>query len=440
MQADLESRTLSRVAWRFIPFLIICYFVAYLDRVNVGFAKLTMDADLGLSETAYGFGAGVFFLAYFLFEVPSNIIMDKVGARRWIARIMLSWGLVSGTTAFTREIAAATGLSNQHTFYLLRALLGFAEAGFFPGIIFFLTLWFPASHRGRIVGYFMAAIPLSSAIGSPVSAALLGLDGAFGMRGWQWLFIVEAAPSIVLGFAAFLYLTDRPADAAWLDPQGRQWLQRRLALEDKRREHVSPASALASLADGRVLALSLVYFGAVACNYGVGFWLPTIVKGFGLSIAMTGWVNAIPYVVGFCGMVWWGLRSDRAGERTMHLAIALALAAAGVGASAFLSDPTSKMLALTVGAFGVFASLPIFWTLPTTFLAGAAVAPGIAAINSIGNLSGYFGPFAIGWIKDTTGSFAWGLVTIAACAVVALVITLILGHDPHLERAPEAAE
>lgn len=440
MAEEVEARTLNRVAWRFIPFLILCYFVAYLDRVNVGFAKLTMDADLGLSETAYGFGAGVFFLAYFLFEVPSNIIMDKVGARRWIARIMLSWGLVSGSMAFIPHIVKATGLGAEHTFYLLRILLGFAEAGFFPGIIFFLTLWFPAAYRARIVGYFMAAIPLSSALGSPVSAALLGFDGALGFSGWQWLFIVEAVPSIVLAFVAFFYLTDRPADATWLDPQDRTWLQRRLALEDRRREHVSPGSALASLADYRVLALALVYFGAVACLYGVGFWLPTIVKGFGLTIAMTGWVNAIPYVVGFFGMVWWGLRSDRAGERTMHLAFALALAAIGVGASAFITDPVWKMLALTVGAFGVFASLPIFWTLPTAFLAGAAVAPGVAAINSIGNLSGYFGPFLIGWIKDATGKFEWGLATIAACAVVALGITLALGHDPHLERAPEPAE
>jgi ACS family tartrate transporter-like MFS transporter len=243
----------------------------------------------------------------------------------------------------------------------------------------------------------------------------------------------------VLSVVVFFYLTDRPADARWLADDQRAWLKWRLDAEDARREHVSPASALASLTDARVLALSLVYFGAVACVYGVGFWLPTIVKGFGLSIAMTGWVNAIPYVVGFLGMVWWGLRSDKKGERTMHLAIALALAAVGIGASAFLSDPTSKMTALTIGAFGVFASLPIFWTLPTAFLAGAAVAPGIAVINSIGNLSGYFGPFAIGWIKDATGSFAWGLTTIAACAVMALVITLALGHDPHLERAPEAA-
>jgi MFS transporter, ACS family, tartrate transporter len=440
MADEFETRTIATIAWRFIPFLILCYFVAYLDRVNVGFAKLTMDADLGLSETAYGFGAGVFFLAYFLFEVPSNIIMDKVGARIWIARIMFSWGIVSGAMAFIPDIARATGFSPEHTFYALRVLLGFAEAGFFPGIIFFLTLWIPSAYRARIIGYFMAAIPLSSAVGSPVSAALLGLDGAGGLKGWQWLFIFEALPSILLAFVTFFYLTDRPADARWLAGEQRDWLQRRLAAEDARREHVSPASALASLTDPRVLALSLVYFGAVACVYGVGFWLPTIVKGFGLSIAMTGWVAAIPYVVAFLGMVWWGLRSDKQGERTFHLTLALALTAAGIGASAFLSDPSLKMIALTVGAFGVYASLPIFWTLPTAFLAGAAVAPGIAAINSIGNLSGYFGPFVIGWIKDATGGFAWGLVTIAACALVALVITLILGHDEQLERAPEAAE
>ena len=440
MADDIEARTTLQVARRFIPFLILCYFVAYLDRVNVGFAKLTMDADLGLSETAYGFGAGVFFLAYFLFEVPSNVIMDRVGARVWIARIMLTWGIISGAMAFIPNIARATGISAEHTFYLLRVLLGFAEAGFFPGIIFFLTLWFPAAYRARIVGYFMAAIPLSLAIGSPVSAALLGLDGAWGLRGWQWLFVVEALPSIILSVVTFFYLTDRPAEAEWLAGDQRSWLKLRLDAEDARREHVSPGGIFASLYDPRVLALALVYFGAVACNYGVAFWLPTIVKGFGLSIAMTGWVNAIPYVVGFLGMIWWGRRSDQKGERTMHVAVALALAAIGIGASAFLTDPVLKMAALTIGSFGVFAVLPVFWTLPTAFLAGAAVAPGIAAINAIGNLAGYFGPFLMGWIKDATGSFAWGLTLIAGFAVIALVIGLALGHDPHLERAPEAAE
>ena len=243
MASDLEARTIGAVAWRFIPFLVVCYFVAYLDRVNVGFAKLTMDADLGLTDTLFGFGAGVFFFAYFLFEVPSNMILDKVGARIWIARIMFSWGIVSGAMAFIPDIARLTGLSEEHTFYGLRILLGFAEAGFFPGIIFFLTLWFPASYRARIVGYFMAAIPLSSALGSPVSAALLGLDGAGGLKGWQWLFIAEALPSLVLAVVTFVYLTDRPADARWLADDQRLWLQRRLAAEDARREHVSPGAA-----------------------------------------------------------------------------------------------------------------------------------------------------------------------------------------------------
>ena len=436
---DIERRTTTQIAWRFIPFLIVCYFVAYLDRVNVGFAKLTMDADIGVSDTMFGFGAGVFFLAYFLFEVPSNILLDRLGARLWIARIMFTWGLVSGAMAFIPQISAFTGLGGEHTFYGLRILLGFAEAGFFPGIIFFLTLWFPATYRARIIGYFMAAIPLSSAIGSPVSASLLGLDGVAGMKGWQWLFVVEAVPSLILAVVTYFYLTDRPAEATWLEAEQRSWLTGRLAAESKAREHVSPGGVLASLYDVRVLAMSLIYFGVVACLYGVGFWLPTIVKGFGVSIAMTGWINSIPYLVGFVGMAWWGMRSDAHMERTGHLAITLALAAIGIGASAFIGDPLFKMIALTTGAFGVFASLPVFWTLPTAILSGASAATGIAVINSIGNLSGYFGPFAIGWIKDATGSFVWGLVAVAACSAVALVITLMLGHDVSLERAPKAA-
>jgi len=436
---DIEQRTTTQIAWRFIPFLIVCYFVAYLDRVNVGFAKLTMDADIGVTDTMFGFGAGVFFLAYFLFEVPSNLLLDRFGARRWIARIMFSWGLISGAMAFIPDIAKATGISGEYTFYSLRILLGFAEAGFFPGIIFFLTLWFPTTYRARIVGYFMAAIPLSSALGSPVSAALLGLDGFGGFAGWKWLFIVEAIPSLILAVVTYFYLTDRPADATWLDDEQRSWLTQRLASEDKVRAAVSPASVLKSLYDGRVLALSLVYFGVVACLYGVGFWLPTIVKDFGVSIAMTGWIAAIPYIVGFFGMIWWGMRSDARMERTGHLAVALALAAIGVGASAFIGDPLLKMIALTVGAFGVFATFPIFWTLPTAILSGASAAAGIAAINSLGNLSGYFGPFAIGWIKDATGNFAWGLTAVAACAAIAMVVVLALGHDPALEKAPDEA-
>ena len=433
---EVEIRTVRRIAIRLVPFLVLCYFVAYLDRVNVSFAKLTMDADLGISDTMYGFGAGVFFLAYFLFEVPSNLLLHRFGARRWIARIMFSWGLISGAMAFIPQIASATALSNEYTFYLLRILLGFAEAGFFPGIIFYLTLWFPSAYRARMVGYFMAAVPLSSAVGSPISASLLLLDGAGGLAGWQWLFISEALPSILLAFVTFFYLTDRPKDATWLADDGRAFIATRLAAEEEQRAAAVKISVWQSLANPRVLALSLVYFSGVAALYGVSFWLPTIVKGFGVSIAMTGWINAIPFTVGFFGMIWYGRHSDATMERVGHTAVALALAAIGIGVSGLLDDPFLKMIALSVGAFGVFAFLPILWTLPTAFLSGAAAASGIAVINSIGNLSGYFGPFAMGWIKDRTGSFSYGLLTIAACAAIGAVIVLILGHDASLERTP----
>jgi len=435
----IELTTTSKVTRRFVAFLVICYFVAYLDRVNVGFAKLTMDADLGISETAFGFGAGIFFFAYFLFEVPSNMLLDRFGASKWIARIMFTWGLVSGGMAFIPQISAAIGVSGVYTFYGMRVLLGFAEAGFFPGIIFFLTLWFPAAYRARIIGYFMAAIPLSSAIGSPVSANLLGLDGIAGFKGWQWLYICEAAPSLVLSVVVFFYLTDRPAAAKWLTADERSWLAVRLAAEDKGRAHVSPTSALASLYDPRVLLLSLVYFGAVACNYAISFWMPTIVKAFGVSTSLNGWINAVPYTVGFLGMIWWGRRSDARQERMFHLVVPLAIAAVGIGISGFIDNPYLKMISLTIGAFGVFASLPVFWTLPTAILGAGTAAAGIAAINSIGNLAGYAGPFAMGYIKDATGSFAWGLAFVGATAVLALIITLALGHDTSLEKAPTEA-
>src|SRR5271170_5281516 len=338
---EIETRTMSKVAWRLVPFLMLCYFIAYLNRVNVGFAGASMSKDLALSAGAFGGAAGIFFIAYFFFEVPSNLALDRFGARLWIARIMLTWGLIAGAQAF---------VVGEWSLNIVRLLLGAAEAGFFPGVIFFLTLWFPAAYRARIVSCFMAAIPLSSAIGSPVSAALLGLHGTRGLAGWQWLFIIEAVPSILLAFVAYFYLTDRPRDATWLSASERDWLQGRLDAEDARRAHVSPHNILASLYDHRVLALALVYFGNVACLYGVTFWLPSIVKGFGVSIAATGWISAIPYTAGFFGMVWWGLRSDKHGERTYHLAGALLLAAVGIGGSAFLDDPVAKMMALTVGA------------------------------------------------------------------------------------------
>ena len=433
---DVEKRTIAKVSARLIPFLILCYFVAYLDRVNVGFAKLTMDGDLGLSETMFGFGSGIFFIAYFLFEVPSNLALEKFGARKWIARIMVSWGLLSGLMAAIPWIAHATGLGNEYSFYSVRVLLGLAEAGFFPGIIFYLTLWFPAVYRARIIGYFMAAIPLSSVIGAPLSAQILTwMNGVGGIAAWQWLFILEAAPAIILAVVVVFYLTDRPADATWLQPDERAWLAERLTSEERRRVQAEHFTIGQTLSNPRILGLALVYFGAVACNYGIGFWLPTIVKGFGLTTATTGWVTAIPYVVGTIGMVWYGRRSDAKHERTWHAAIALLIAALGIGISTAIDDPLFKMISLTIGAFGTFAVLPVFWTLPTAFLSGTAAAAGIALINALGNLSGFAGPFAMGWIKDQTGSFALGLLLIAACALGAMFIVVALGHNKELERA-----
>jgi MFS transporter, ACS family, tartrate transporter len=435
----LEANTIAKVSSRLVPFLIICYFVAYLDRVNVGFAALTMNEDLGLSQTAFGFGAGIFFIAYFIFEVPSNLLLERFGARKWIARIMLSWGILSGLMAFIPNIARATGLGNENTFYLIRVLLGAAEAGFFPGIIFYLTLWFPAMYRARIVGYFMAAIPLSTVIGAPISGLLLYLHGGLGLAGWQWLFIIEAVPAIILSVIVFFYLTDRPADATWLAADERDWLTERLGLEQRQREAVREYTVGQVLINPRVIGLSLVYFGAVATNYGLGFFLPQIVKTFGLNTFLTTVVAATPYVVGTIAMVWWGRRSDHVGERRYHTAIPLFIAAAGIAASTLFDDPTLRMISFCVAGFGIFACLPVFWTLPTAFLTGAACAAGVAVINSIGNLAGFVGPFAMGWIRDHTGSYTGGLLLLAGLGIIAMGTVLTLGHDDTLERAPAPA-
>jgi D-galactonate transporter len=416
----LEQRTIAKVSARLVPFLIVCYFVAYLDRVNVSFAALTMNKDLGLSASAFGFGAGIFFLAYFLFEVPSNLFLERVGARKWIARIMFTWGVLSGSMAF---------IGGETSFYVVRVLLGIAEAGFFPGIIFYLTLWFPAVYRARIVGYFMAAIPLSTVIGAPVSGLLLALDGFLGLKGWQWLFVLEAAPALILSVVVFFYLTDRPADATWLEPDERAWLVARLEDERLQRETVRRYSVREALLNPKVLALSLVYFGAVATNYGLSFFLPQIVKAFGISNVQAGVVAALPYVVGLVSIVFWGRRSDRKLERRFHLAFPLFVASAGIAISTTLDDPTMKMAALSVAGFGIFGCLPVFWTFPAAFLSGAAAAGGIALINSIGNLAGFAGPYAMGSIKDMTGSYTGGLLSLSAVGLIATAIVLSLHSD-----------
>ena len=388
-----------------------------------------------MTSEAYGIGAGIFFLSYFVFEVPSNLFLERFGARKWIARIMFSWGLLSGLMAFIPQISTATGLSTTWVFYAIRILLGAAEAGFFPGIIFYLTLWFPSVYRGRIIGYFMAAIPLSSVIGYPISGQLLGLDGYMGLAGWQWLFIIEALPALVLSIVVFIYLTDRPADAQWLAPEGRTWLARRLADEHEARTAANHFSVLQALSDTRVLLLAFVYFGAVASNYSIGFFLPLIVRDFGLSAGWNGLVSAIPFAAGALGMVYWGRHSDGTGERREHVALAALVAGAGIVASTLVDGATGKMIAFTCAGFGIFSVLPVFWTLPTTFLSGAAAAGGIAIINAIGNLSGYVGPMVMGKMKDATGSYTIGLLAVAATVFLAMLVALSLPHEASLEQA-----
>ncbi|MGX7001827.1 MFS transporter [Caballeronia sp. KNU42] len=434
---ELETRTLGRVTKRLVPFLILCYFIAYLDRVNVGFAALQMNKDLGFSSSAFGFGAGIFFIAYFFFEVPSNLLLEKFGARRWIARIMFTWGILAGAMAFIPQISRMTGLSAAHVFYTLRVLLGIAEAGFFPGIIFFLTLWFPATYRARVVGSFMVAIPLSTVIGAPISGALLNLDKLAGLAGWQWVYLIEALPALFLSFGVLLYLTDKPADATWLAPEERDWLVARQAQERAQREAVRSFSVREALFNPRVLAVALIYFGANATNYGLSFFLPQIVKGFGLGNVQTGLVTSLPYVVGAFSMILWGRRSDRMLERKWHVAIPLLVAAGGIAASTALDDPVLKMIALSIAGFGIFGCLPVIWTLPAAFLSGAAAAGGIAAVNSLGNLAGFFGPYAMGWIKDSTGSFAAGLLCLSGAGLIGVAAVLLLRHDSALENAPE---
>ena len=430
----IETETMARVSRRLIPFLILCYFIAYLDRVNVGFAALEMNRALGFSPTVYAWGAGIFFIAYFLFEVPSNIILERVGARVWIARIMLTWGILSGCMAF---------IQGPWSLYTVRFLLGVAEAGFFPGIILYLTFWFPAKYRASIVASFMVAIPISTVIGAPISGALLGMNGLLGLAGWQWLFIIEALPAVVLSAVVFFYLTDRPSEAAWLQPEQRAWLVGKLEEERRSTEAVQHFTLGEALRHPRVIGLGFVYFGIVASNYGLSFWLPQIVKGFGLSNLATGFVTAIPYACGAVAMILWGRRSDRAGERVWHTAIPAFGAAVGLGACAVLDLPLATVLLLCFAAVGIFAAHPTFWTLPTSLLTGAAAAGGIALINSIGNLAGFVGPYAVGWVRESTGSFSLALLALAALPLAAGVLVLVLGHNPALEgrgAAPRAAE
>jgi ACS family tartrate transporter-like MFS transporter len=420
MSAELEKRVLRKVTLRIVPFVMLLYFIAFIDRVNIGFAALTMNKDLGFSPSVFGFGAGIFFLGYFLFEVPSNLILEKVGARLWIARVMITWGMVSAAFAF---------ISGDTSFYILRFLLGAAEAGFFPGIILYLSYWFPARYRAGVVSLFMAAAPISVVLGSPISSALLEMHGLLGLRGWQWMFLMEAIPAVVLGFVVLVYMTDRPEKAKWLRDDERQWLVNVMNAEHAAKAATASHSIWRGLADLRVLALSLVYFGTSAGLYTLGIWAPQIIKEFGLSTMQVGLLNAIPPTVAVVAMVLWARHSDRTGERTWHVVAACIAASAGLMLAGAATSVISVVAALTLVNIGISAAKPPLWSMPTMFLSGSAAAAGIATINSIGNLGGFVGPAMIGWIKDLTGSFQGGLYFVAGLLVLSAVLTLVLSRS-----------
>jgi MFS transporter, ACS family, tartrate transporter len=410
---------LSRTRIRLLPLLLILFIVAYLDRVNVSFAKLTMNAALGMDNAAYSLAAGIFFIGYFLFEVPSNLILEKVGARRWIARIMITWGLVSGATAF---------VTGAHSFVAMRFLLGIAEAGFFPGIILYLTYWFPQSERARVIGLFMVGIPLTGLIGSPVSSELLGLDGVLGFQGWQWLLLLEALPAIVLGVGCLAWLPDGPSKARWLAPAEREWLSSTLAAERAAVQKEGRTSFREALMSGRVWALALVYFGIVLAVYGLGFWLPTLVHDFGIAVTRVGWVTMLPFACGAPFMIWLGRRSDRMRERVGHLIGASLLAFVGFEGASLSHALVPQLVFLCFAAMGIYGSLPIFWTFPTAFLTSTAAAAGIAIINSVGNLGGYFGPQIVEAVTRVGGGFGPALAVLGLEMLIPVVVVLLISR------------
>jgi D-galactonate transporter len=425
-KSELETSTIRAISWRLIPFLVLAYFLAYLDRVNLGFAALTMNAELKFSPTIFSWGAGIFFIGYFIFEVPSNLALEKFGASRWIARIMVTWGIISALMAL---------VSGVWSFYSLRFLLGVAEAGFFPGIILYLTYWYPAEYRARFLAAFAIAVPVSTVIGAPISGLLLGLDGAMGLKGWQWLFIIEGIPSVVLGIVTWFYLTDRPAKADWLTAEQKAWLSSRLESEIAAKQAAKHLTLGQALCSPKVLTLSLIYFGFVGALYGMQFWLPQIVKAFGYSNAQTGFVTAVPYLFGTVAMILWARHSDATRERVMHVGAPLLLTAVALGICGYMDNPYVTMVALIVAAIGVFCTFAVFWTLPTAWLSGTAAAGAIALINSIGNLAGFGGPYLIGWVKEATGSTSTGLLVLAVLPLIGGLLVFLGGHETKAEFA-----
>lgn len=412
---DFEKDVIRKVTFKLIPALVILYLVAYIDRAAVGFAHLHMGADVGIGDAAYGLGAGLFFIGYFLFEVPSNLLLDKFGARKWFARILLTWGLITMAMAL---------IQGPYSFYILRFLLGVAEAGFFPGVLYLITQWYPVRHRGKIMGMFILSQPIAMMVAGPLAGALLGMDGIANMHGWQWLFVMVGLPAVLLSLPTLLYLPDNISAVKWLSNEQKNWLKNELVKDEAEYDQTRHGNPLHALKDKRVLTLALYYLPVTLSIYGLNLWLPTIIKQFsGGSDLQVGFLSSIPYVFGIIGLLIIPRSTDKLNDRYGHLSFLYALGACGMFFSAWLTSPVMQLIALSVVAFALFSTTAVFWTLPGRFLTGASAAAGIALINSVGNLGGYIGPFGIGLLKQYTGNMASGLYFLTIVMIFGLILT-----------------
>ncbi len=428
MTRTVEQATLRKMYRRLLPFAIVTYFFCYVDRINVGFAALTMNKAIGLTPATYGTAAGAFFWGYVLFEVPSNLILEKVGARLWIARIMISWGLLSAATAF---------VGGAMSFGIMRFLLGVAEAGFYPGVVLYFSYWFPEHHRARIVAGFTVALPLAIALGAPVSTAILQLNGLAGLAGWQWLFILEGAPTVLLGIGVLFYLTDKPEQARWLILEECAWLAAELASERRQKEAVRSFNLLQALFTPKVLLISLQYFGIVTASLGMALFIPQIIKELGLSNMQVGFATMIPYLLAAISMVTWGYVSDRMHERRWNLFWACVVSTVGLIIAARTTGTYWSLVGMSIAAIGFYGTKGPFWAMPSMFLSGSALAGSIAWINSLGNLGGYFGPSIVGWARYLTGSFGGGLYALAGFAAMSAIVTAFGLRIPRIiQRQP----
>ncbi len=416
----LEAVVMKRVSWRLMPFLLAAYLICYIDRVNVGFAALQMNKAVGIDPKTFGLGAGIFFVGYFILEVPSNLALQRFGARTWIARIMITWGLVSAAFAL---------IGGPTSFLVLRFVLGAAEAGFFPGVILYITYWYPARYRAIMVGIFMVAIPVAGLIGSPMSGAILYMNGVLGLGGWQWVFLLEAAPAILLGVASFIWLTDRPEHAAWLTQEQKSWLIGKLNDERTRAPRISHPSVWRIMSNKYVLIMALVYSGAAGASTALSLWMPQLVKSFGLTNWQTGLVNAVPFGIAAVWMILWGRSSDRTGERVWHNALPLGwMVLAMVATFLAIGSLWAMIPLLTLIAAGTYASKGPFWALSSEWLGATSAAAGLAQINALGNLASFGFNYLVGWIQAETGSFPMALMPIAAVAAIGTISVVVVGR------------